>query len=468
MIRSRGLLSVRRTPSHRSPFGRCLLLVTTVLTVAACTSGGSTDGSTPVVTSTNSTAVASSASTTGSPTASASTSSSASATDTISDARGPEHFTPLIITSVSPDPVPVTGTDDKVHLVYELQVLNVAPRPATLTEVDTLSGGDSSGSLIAQLVGDQVVARSLRVGDYALPPVPASTIPPGRALLLILDAAFASTADVPAMLSHRITATFGDFDPNQGDFAINNFPAEITQTGGSLAVAGGTPEIIAPPLAGGGWVAVNACCELSPHRGAMVPVDGRINGGERYAVDFSKFDLTARPIADLVKGEQATFTGDPTQNESYYGFGQPVLAVADAEVVTVVNDMPEAPPHTFLPGLSLGDLGGNRVVLKLRDGVYAFYGHLKTGSVTVAPGDRVRTGQAIAELGNSGNTSEAHLHFGLMAGPLPLTDTNLAWVIDAFTYDGDVTPEQLVGNGPEARTDQLPLINGALTFPASG
>ena len=361
----------------------------------------------------------------------------------------------------------MTGTDKKVHLVYELQVLNVAPRPATLTEVDTLSGNES-GPVLAQLTGDQVVARSLLVADYALPPAPAKTIPPGRAMLLIMDAAVASDADVPEMLSHRITATFGDFDPNQGDFALNNFPAQITQTGGPIVVAAGTPEIISPPLTGEGWVAVNACCELSPHRGAMVPVDGRINGGERYAVDFSKFDLTARPIADLVKGEQATFTGDPAQNESYFGFGQPVLAVADAEVVTVVNTMPEAPPRTFLAGLSLGDLGGNRVVLKLRDGVYAFYAHLQTGSVTVKPGDRVHAGQVIAKLGNSGNTSEAHLHFGLMAGPLPLTDTNLPWVINTFTYDGDVTPEELTGDGPEARTNELPLINGALTFPATG
>ncbi|MTD12597.1 peptidoglycan DD-metalloendopeptidase family protein [Nakamurella sp. YIM 132087] len=389
-----------------------------------------------------------------------------SSVPTGTSANEPEHFTPLIITSISPDPVPVTGTDRKIYLVYELQVLNAAPRPATITSVDTLGG--ASGEILASLTGDQVVARSLLVADYALPPVPATTIPAGRTLLLVMDAAFDAAGSVPTSIVHRITATFGDFDPNQGDFALNNFPGRITQTGGAVSVGTGAPEVVAPPLAGPDWVAVNACCELSPHRGAMLPLDGRINGAERYAVDFAKFDLTAEPIVDLEKGTQASFSGDPDKNESYFAFGQPILAVADAEVVTVVQDLPEAPPHVFLQGLGVGELGGNHVVLKLRDGVYAFYGHLKTGSVTVAVGDRVQVGEQIAELGNSGNTSEAHLHFHLMNGPLPLTATNLPWVIDSFTWDGDVTPEKLLTATAGERTDELPLIYGAMTFPAVG
>ena len=47
-------------------------------------------------------------------------------------------------------------------------------------------------------------------------------------------------------------------------------------------------------------------------------------------------------------------------------------------------------------------------------GQYAAYAHLRRGSVLVRPGDRVYRGQIIAECGNSGNTSEPHLHFQLM------------------------------------------------------
>ncbi len=380
---------------------------------------------------------------------------------------GPERFTPLIVTAVSPAPTPVTGTDRKVHLAYELQVLNAAPRPATLTKVETLAE-NGSGRVVGTLTGDQIVGRSLLVGDYPLPPVPATSIPAGRSLLLIMDAVFPSAAAVPASLTHRIDATFGAFDPHQAEFAINNFPDRTTQVGAAITVHNGTPEILGPPLTGDGWVAVNACCEVSPHRGAMVPISGRINGSERYAVDFAKFDLTAKPIVDLEKQQQATFKGDPTKNEDYFAFGQPVLAVTDAQVIATVNNMPEAPPHVILSKLALGDLGGNRVVLKLPDGTYAFYAHLKTGSVRVRPGERVTRGQVIAAVGNSGNTSETHLHFHLMDGPLPLSSTNLPWEIDRFSYDGDVTPEKMIPTGAGARSDELPLINGAMKFPDAG
>jgi murein DD-endopeptidase MepM/ murein hydrolase activator NlpD len=142
-----------------------------------------------------------------------------------------------------------------------------------------------------------------------------------------------------------------------------------------------------------------------------------------------------------------------------------VIAVADATVVTVVNDLAEALPHVVLKGLPVADLGGNRVVLKIRDGVYAFYAHLKTGSVSVKPGDTVRRGQVIANAGNSGNTTESHLHFHLMDGVAPLTATNLPWEIDAFRYLGQVNTETVDASGAGDRTKELPLINSAETFP---
>jgi hypothetical protein len=375
-----------------------------------------------------------------------------------------EQFTPLIITALAPDPAPVTGTDGKVHLAYELTVLNDSPRPATISQVDTLANGPQ-GRVLGSLSGPQVVARSLPVGDYPVPSAPAETIAPGGTLLLILDAAFDAAEALPATLVHRIAATFGPIKPHQAEYA-NNFPDHTTQLGGAVTVGRGHPIVIGPPLTGNDWVAVNACCELSPHRGAMVPIGGRINGAERYAVDFSRFDLNARPIVDLTTNTQADFRGDPTRNESYFSFDQPVLAVADAAVVRVVDDLPEATPRHITPGIKLDDLGGNRVILDLGNGVYAFYAHLKTGGVQVHVGDHVTRGQQIARTGNSGNTTASHLHFHLMDSPLPLTATNIPFEIDRFTLDGSVTPEALVSQpAPGPRTDQLPLINSAVNFP---
>ena len=113
------------------------------------------------------------------------------------EAPAEERFSPLIINSISPDPIPVTGTDQREHLVYELKVQNASPRPATVTKVETMDGDD----VIATLEGPQITALSMIVGDFALPPIPADVIPPGRSVLMIMQAVFDEGASVPSASS---------------------------------------------------------------------------------------------------------------------------------------------------------------------------------------------------------------------------------------------------------------------------
>ncbi|HEY5845490.1 MAG TPA: M23 family metallopeptidase [Microlunatus sp.] len=372
-----------------------------------------------------------------------------------------------MITPVAPDPIPVPGTDGRYHVVYELLVLNASARVATITKVETLAD-HAGGAVVGAIEGAQVVALSLIVGDYRLPPLPATSVPVGRSVLVLMDDSYAEREAIPSQVVHRVEASFGPLGSEQADYA-KNFPDRSVQIGGAVTVSDGLPTVIGPPLTGDSWVAVNACCTLSPHRGAMIPIAGRINGSERYAVDWSRFDLKAEPLIDVEKGIDARLRGDPTRNESYFTFGQPVVAVADATVVTVVSDLPEAPPGTLLPGLSISDVGGNRIILELGNGVFAFYAHLQTGSPTVRAGDPVRKGQLIARAGNSGNTSESHLHFHLMDSPLPLTAENVPFVIDSFTFDGTASAEKLLTEPPPGpRTSELPMINSAVSFPTTG
>jgi hypothetical protein len=145
----------------------------------------------------------------------------------------------------------------------------------------------------------------------------------------------------------------------------------------------------------------------------MLPLGGRINGAERYAVDYTRLDINAQPLVDQKAGTVATFHGDRTKNDSYLAWDQPILAVADGTVVQVVSDAPDIPPGALPEGVAVGDLTGNRITVDIGGGVYAQYAHLRQGSLTVKVGDHVTRGQVIGRLGNSGNTSEAHLHFQL-------------------------------------------------------
>jgi hypothetical protein len=116
-----------------------------------------------------------------------------------------------------------------------------------------------------------------------------------------------------------------------------------------------------------------------------------------YAYDF------------LVWQDGATCAAPCADNEDYYIFGLPILAPADGVVVEAQNDRPDMTPGEMDPSLP----EGNHVTLEVAEGEYVLMGHMKQGSVRVEVGDQVTVGQQIGEVGNSGNTTEAHLHIHL-------------------------------------------------------
>ena len=176
----------------------------------------------------------------------------------------------------------------------------------------------------------------------------------------------------------------------------------------------------------GGWPTAAAARRQSIHRAVRVPVDGaRIGKPETFAIDFAR----------LRDGEP--FSGDGARPEDWYGFGAEVLAVADGTVVAVADGYPEQVPLQAITHITKPeDFGGNAVVLEIAPGVYADYAHLQPGSITVAVGEQVTTGQVLGLLGNTGNSSGPHLHFGLIDDPDPLVGNSLPMAFDHWTLQG--------------------------------
>ncbi|MEX1367291.1 MAG: M23 family metallopeptidase, partial [Nannocystaceae bacterium] len=116
---------------------------------------------------------------------------------------------------------------------------------------------------------------------------------------------------------------------------------------------------------------------------------------------------------------------DPTTNEAYYGYGQPLLAAAAGTVIEVVEGVPDNPPKV------MGEAGGNGVVIDHGFGEVSSLWHAIPGSVRVKVGDTVQAGQEVAKVGNSGRSSGAHVHFHVssrtrqLALPAPLVDLTL-------------------------------------------
>lgn len=139
-------------------------------------------------------------------------------------------------------------------------------------------------------------------------------------------------------------------------------------------------------------------------------------GGDRVEVNSHVGYKSQRRATDLVVVDAGgkRHRGDGKKNEDYFAYGQDVLAVADGTVVTVISGAPENEPGEMNPSV----LGGNSVLVKHTDSLYSLYAHLQPKNLRVRAGDKVKQGTVLGACGNSGNSSEPHLHFQLQDGPL--------------------------------------------------
>jgi hypothetical protein len=208
---------------------------------------------------------------------------------------------------------------------------------------------------------------------------------------------------------------------------------------------------IAPPLRGAGWVAANGPSASSGHRRAILAVGGHAALAQRFAIDWVRINAAGN----------GTFDGKREDNRSYRAWGAEALAVGDGTVVRTKDGIPEnvpGPESRAVP-MTLETMGGNHVVVDLGQGRYAFYAHLQPGSLRVKSGDSVKAGQVLGLVGNSGNSTEPHLHFHLSDGTSPLGSEGLPYVFSGF----DVRPD--ADKPARHHRSEIPTENELIDFP---
>lgn len=185
--------------------------------------------------------------------------------------------------------------------------------------------------------------------------------------------------------------------------------------------------VVASPLRGRRQVFINQST-MGYHFDTAFFRQGKIYTSERYAFDSLQ----------LNEGLTESYAGDPKDNRSYFNYGSPLYAVADGTVVAMENTRPEnrgdARDQVFQ---TLLEYAGNYVMLDIGGGNHACYAHCIPGSVTVRPGDKVRKGEVIAQLGNSGNSTEPHLHFQICDGPDFFWSQGVPFVLETYTKVGE-------------------------------
>jgi hypothetical protein len=140
--------------------------------------------------------------------------------------------------------------------------------------------------------------------------------------------------------------------------------------------------------------------------------------GQRFAFDFLGIDEQGK-----------TRKSEAQVNEDYFAFGREVLAPADGNATDVINGVRDNVPGSMNPSSALG----NAVFIQHCENEVSVLAHLKLGSIKVKVGDKVERGQIIGLCGNSGNSSEPHLHYHLQNTPVIQDGTGIKCYFEKVT-----------------------------------
>jgi murein DD-endopeptidase len=344
-----------------------------------------------------------------------------------------------------PKPPTVAVSDSGAFLAYELHVTNLTTGALALRRVDVLDA-DKSDVVVAS-VTDTALLRTIAHPDVARADSLGRRGRIGAGLrVYVYMWVNVRPGSVPARLKHRLTFQRADSTTEVLNAAV--IPVERT------AVA------ISPPVRGE-WAALNGPSNASGHRRLVLALDGHVASGQRFAIDFLQVDSA---------GSSHRPGSDPLKNASYYAYGHELLAVADGVVAATKDSIPENPVGGRAVKIDLVTVGGNFVGIDIGHGRYALYAHVQPGSLRVKVGDHVKRGQVVALLGNSGNSTEPHVHFQIADAPAFLSSEGLP-----YATDFDVIGNCGVGGTPPAITctrhlptpvrGGIPLQNELVRFP---
>lgn len=329
----------------------------------------------------------------------------------------------------------------RVHLAYELHLTSFAAADVSLDRLDVL---DPEGAQVATWTAASLWQRIRVIGQA---PDGRQTLRPGQRAVVFLWVSLPPGVAAPGALVHRLT------------FAAGGTAADsVTAPPVRLPAPGMTT--LAAPVRGGPWVAVRGPSPTSGHRLSLVAMDGHVRVPQRFAVDWAK-------LGD----DGLLFRGDPADVANWYGYDEPVYAAAAGVVIVARDGAPDRSAMNTTPPavMEAADAVGNVVVVDIGEGRFATYAHLKPGSLLVAEGERVVEGQALARIGNSGNTLGPHLHFHVSDAREPLASEGLPFRLRRFDLVGRVPalPALLAGTPwtPDARQParevggEMPLEN---------
>lgn len=358
---------------------------------------------------------------------------------------GPAQAAPVEIT-VPFAPVPALAGGKNI-LAYELHLTNFGQRELVLSRLEVRSDTPVSATL-AVYEGEHLADLMDPLALYGKP-TDKRRLSIGVRNIIYIWLSLDAGKPLPSILKHELT-----FTPKASDDKTTptNLFSQVM-----VSVSKDKPVVIGPPLQGEIWLAGNGPGHShNGHRMGQVVVDGVARLGSRFAVDWVQYGKNDKP-----------FRVDEYKNADYYAYGAEALAVADGIVSSIKDGIPEnvpGPDSRAVP-ITPETMGGNYVILNLGGDRYAVYAHLQPGSILVKLGQRVREGQVLGLVGNSGNSDAPHLHFHICNANSVLGCEGLPFQFEGFELIGR-NGRALPNGGKEEHRNDMPLMNDVITFPA--
>lgn len=204
-------------------------------------------------------------------------------TGQVREASIPLALTPAVWSVVQRPSMPVLGSDNRLHLVYELQFANTQPVAINIDEVKIIepaNGREVAGINTAfDMQGDSIAGKLRPFVEKAPPDTFAygSSLGPAEGGLMYFDVVFARPNDIPDAIANEVTQSLPG-EPGQ---------PPITAISGIAPVCSDGAIVVRPPLRGRLWVNGDGCCSIiGPHRFTLLPINGQIRPAQHFATDF--------------------------------------------------------------------------------------------------------------------------------------------------------------------------------------
>ncbi|MCZ4221923.1 M23 family metallopeptidase [Pedobacter rhodius] len=159
-------------------------------------------------------------------------------------------------------------------------------------------------------------------------------------------------------------------------------------------------------------------------------------GGDTKELNYHIENKAQKNAFDLVitNDKGTSYKTNGKTNEDYYAFGKDLIAPCDGEVVLVVDGVKDNVPGILNPVY----VPGNTVIIKTQNNEYLFFAHFKQHSIVVKQGQKVKQGQLLGSCGNSGNSSEPHLHFHIQNVEDMNSATGVKCYFDKILVNGQI------------------------------